>query len=339
METKEIKERIYPIDEALRDEGLAYMARRQEYYATSGKGYGNAQLANQLGVHATYVSRYLNGKPNFDPSKLERTLRSVLNHEARQRSLVHGLFPTRQSKQFAGFCEELKSVCGVGLVYGQSGSGKTCSVELYTRTYSATIYIVFNRWERTANELERLLCAQLDPGDRQRGSQPRALWLVEHLQDSGRLIVVDNADEATYDAIKWLFDFNDVTKCPVMMVGNEDVLKIVRRNPKMFSRLKLYESLEIPDKAKDLRGQVRELLDAIVPEHAEKLLDDAVAISERPHGGHLRAVANRVLKMQSIIRSAEAAGKDDLKDPSNAFKLADQKLPEPGLTFEKAHKR
>lgn len=333
-------QKTWTVDEDLRLQTEAYMARRGEDYAKSGKTYGNAQLAVETGVTSTYISRYLSAKPNFNPDKLERVLRSLLNHEARRRALVHGLFPTEQSSQFDGYCEELKSVNGVGLVYGQSGSGKTASVELYCRKYGATVYIELNRWERTACEVERLLCEQLDPGDRQRGRKPRALWLVEHLKDTGRLIIVDDADEATYDALKWLFDFNDVASVPVMLVGNEDVLKIVRRNPKMFSRLKLYESLEVPS-GKALRNQVGALLDAIVPDHREVLLDMAVAIAERHHGGHLRAVQARLLKMQAIMAKASARGSasEELTDPVNAFQVADRRLPEPGLSLEPKARR
>lgn len=335
MDNTQTTQKIYEVDDELRLQTEAYMARRHEDYQKNGRSYGNAQLAQETGVTSTYISRYLAGKPNFNPEKLERTLRSLLNHESRRRQLVHGLFPTGQSGMFDGFCEELKSVNGVGLIFGESGSGKTASAELYCRRYSSTIYIELNHWERTAYEVERLLCEQLDPGDRQRGRKARALWLVEHLRDTGRLIIVDDADESTYDALKWLFDFNDVAHVPVMLVGNEDVLKIVRRNPKMFSRLKLYQSLEVP-RGKGLRKQVTELLDAMVPDHREALIELAIPIAERQHGGHLRAVQSRVMKMVSIMSKAEAPGQGelDLRDPVNAFTAADARLPMPGLTPE-----
>ena len=156
---------------------------------------------------------------------------------------------------------------------------------------------------------------------------------MEHLTDSGRLIVVDDANEATYDALKWLFDFSDKTKVPVMLVGNEDVLRIIRRNPKMFSRLGLFESLEMPDGAA-LRKQVRTLLDALCPDQAEAIVDLAVAVAERPHGGHLRAVQKRVVRMQTIMAKAAAAGTEaarELAQPETAFRSADNRLPEPGI--------
>jgi len=323
----------FAFDSDLHAEAQAYMARRDEDYGKRGKRYRLSDFATELGISTSYASRYLDGKPNFPVDKLERSLRSILRHEARRRMLVHSLFPTQQSRRLESFAEELKATNSVGLVYGESGSGKSAAVNLYTQANPSTIYIELNRWERTGSEIERMLCEFLDPGDRQRGARARALWLVEHLTDSGRLIVVDDADEATYDALKWLFDFSDKTKVPVMLVGNEDVLRIIRRNPKMFSRLGLFESLEMPDGAA-LRKQVRTLLDALCPDQAEAIVDLAVAVAERPHGGHLRAVQKRVVMMQTIMAKAAAAGTEaarELAQPDTAFRSADNRLPEPGI--------
>lgn len=330
-QTPDTTDKPHAFDAGLHAQAMAYIERRSEDYAKRGKKYRLADFATELGISTSYASRYQDGKPNFPVDKLERSLLSILRHEARRRSLVHNLFPTAQSKLLERYAEDLKSTSSVGLVYGESGSGKSAAVDLYAQTNPSTIYIELNRWERTGSEIERMLCEFLDPGDRQRGPRARSLWLVEHLSDSGRLIVVDDADEATYDALKWLFDFSDKTKVPVMLVGNEDVLRIIRRNPKMFSRLGLFESLELPE-GNGLRKQVRTLLDALCPEQAEAIVDLAVTVAERPHGGHLRAVQKRVVMMQTIMARAAATNPTaEHARPEVAFKLADSRLPEPGI--------
>lgn len=320
----------YTVDARTHADLIAYIERRKAFYATKNRQYRYSDLATELGVSVSYVSRYIDGKPNFDPTKLEKSARSILTHEARRATIVHGLFPTAQSKALANAAEDLKATCSVGLIYGESGSGKTAAVEIYAQNNPSTIYIALHRWEKTGSEVARLLCEFLDPEGRNRGTTQRPVWLVRQLRDSGRLIIVDNADEASYDALKWLFDFADATNVPILLVGNEDVLKIIRRNPKMFSRLGLFEALNIPE-GRALRTQVATLLAALAPEQADAILDLAVEVAERSHGGHLRAVVKRVIQMQTIIATGKAAGKADLSDPVAAFKLSDRRLPEPGI--------
>lgn len=320
----------YSVDTQTHSDLLAYIERRRAYYAGKGRQYRYSDLATELGVSVSYVSRYIDGKPNFDPTKLEKSARNILQHEARRSTIVHGLFPTAQSRALANCAEDLKATCSVGLIYGESGSGKTAAVEMYAQANPSTIYIALHRWEKTGSEVARLLCEFLDPEGRGRGLIQRPVWLVRQLRDSGRLIIVDNADEASYDALKWLFDFADATNVPILLVGNEDVLRIIRRNPKMFSRLGAFEALNVPEGRK-LRDQVATLLASMCPEHADAILDLAVEVAERPHGGHLRAVVKRVIQMQTIIHTGKANSKDLLTDPVAAFRLADRRLPEPGI--------
>ena len=320
----------YTVDAPTHADLLAYVERRRAYYATKNRQYRYSDLATELGVSVSYVSRYIDGKPNFDPVKLEKAARSILQHEARRASIVHGLFPTAQSKALATAAEDLKATCSVGLIHGESGSGKTAAVEMYAQANPSTIYIALHRWEKTGSEVARLLCEFLDPEGRGRGTIQRPVWLVRQLRDSGRLIIVDNADEASYDALKWLFDFADATNVPILLVGNEDVLKIIRRNPKMFSRLGLFEPLNVPEGRK-LRDQVATLLASLCPDHSDAILDLAVEVAERSHGGHLRAVVKRVVQMQTFMATGRREGNHKLADPVYAFGVADHRLPEPGI--------
>jgi DNA transposition AAA+ family ATPase len=308
---------VKPFTPALRDALEEYRKER---------GLSLAQLGRQLQCSDATVSNYLTKKPLGNVAKLEAIIADVLKAAANQTGQKTEFFETAVSRQFFKVCDTIRKTGDVGMIHGEAGVGKTSSAEAYRVQHPSSILATFSRWHAPrqhrkgdVNGIESLIFQSIE-NTGWNNSMRRAPFMVDRLKGSNRLILIDNVHRLHTGGLQWIFDFHDATGCPVAMVGNPEVLDIIRRSDQMFSRIGLMREMKLDggkSGASAMESATEEMLRQFVPDQVEELKEIALKVVRNQ--GHLRTLKKHLLLLPEILEAAKG-------DYVAAFHVAHQQL-------------
>jgi len=141
---------------------------------------------------------------------------------------------------------------------------------------------------------------------RKSGDLTRGEFVMERLKNSGRLIIVDNAQRATLSGLRWLLDLHDYAGVPVALIGNPDVLARLDGSDQLSSRIGLRKDIGTAcddwiDAAADA------LLAAMWPKAPEEV---KLLARETARGtGHLRRLVKQLRITIKLCESPAWSGK------------------------------
>jgi len=260
----------------------------------------NRDLARELGAGATQISKYLNGKPDWDVTDFETTIEDVLKSAALRRAGgSQTMVETSVTKQINSVCETIRKTNDVGLIFGPAGTGKTVAIAMYAERMPSAIVITLTKWAANAHGIERLLFAALETRSFRKSGQSRAQWLLSRLRNSNRILIVDNAHRLTKSGREWLFDFQDATGIPIALVGNPEVLDAIEDNDQQFSRIGIVQSVKL----KDSSAIATRILAESAPAANEHIGDLVRTIAGQK--GHLRSLKKHLLLIPELLPAFE----------------------------------
>lgn len=296
----------YPYTDALREAIVAYV---QKFSLT------HKQLAKELDYGLTQVTKYLNGRADFNTASIENKIRDLLRHVEKRELYKVQLFPTGVTDQVNSVCETIRKTDDFGLIHSPAGWGKSSGLKLYTLEYKLAVPIEVNRFNRGAHDQVRLLWDQAG-GVQLKHGNTRANWLVNAFKDSHRPILIDNAHRLTRGGLQFWFDFHDATGVPIVFFGNPEVLDEIKKSDQMYSRLGLIEMVCLPEN--EYEEVARKLIQQMLKTDAPEIVDLAVETISRK--GHLRALR----KQLNLAREIREAKRD--ADWRMCFRAAGTKL-------------
>jgi DNA transposition AAA+ family ATPase len=265
-----------------------------------------SEVARELGTNTTQVSKYLNGKPEGDVQKLESTICDILKNESRRHASASDLFETDISRKMNGALEIIRETNDVAVVSGPAGIGKTSALCLYVRENPSAILVTATTWQRNAKDVEGMLVNAISMRG-YKANIKRVVLLLEKLEKSNRLIIVDNAHKLMTSGMGWLYDFHDATDCPIALVGNpsiETLIKSVKESDQWTSRTLQHTRLAV--KAGKIQKVAERIASQFIGEAvAAELAPQLVTIAE--HQGHFRSVKKRALLARKIQENTGCA--------------------------------
>ena len=283
------------------------------------------KLGVRLGINASYVSKYITGSNDFDAAPVDRKVADLLKTERLRSKEAIELFPTFVSRRIAGSLATITKTNDFGLIFSAAGLGKTSGVALELEEHPLSLAITASNGSADKGAIQSKIFEQIET-KAWAGNTRKYDFIVEHLKDSGRLLMVDNGQRLHVGALQYLFDLHDATGVPVCILGNPEVEKVIRRNDQMFSRIGLKDEIALPsfDKAKaTLRGDVEQVVDGLlarmVPAWAEELRP--LALQTAWQRGHFRAVRKTVALAHQLSLNG-----GPLADACTAFRAAHEKL-------------
>lgn len=116
------------------------------------------------------------------------------------------------------------------------------------------------------------------------------------MRGSGRIIVIDNAQRLARSAREWLFDWQDATGCSIALVGNPEIVQILRKNDQQFSRVPFMVEVTLGDTLPEV---AREMIRQLWPEALEEILEEATVFAAKK--GQLRKLSACVRVAREII--------------------------------------
>jgi hypothetical protein len=203
-------------------------------------------ISKSLQISESALSQWLSGKYPGDADSIDEKIAHYLRLNDERR-----IAPRRQLK----FVEttivkkifEVARWCHLdgemGVVYGQSGIGKTYAVREYVnRNLDAILIEIDDRYaNKTAfvRELHRRL-----GGDGNGKLQEVLDVVVERLKYSGRLLIVDEAEKLPYRTLELIRRLHDFTEIGVLLVGMPELIDNLRGKRRQYAQI--YSRITVP---------------------------------------------------------------------------------------------
>lgn len=179
-------------------------------------------LSRAAGISAGALSAYLSGKYTGNITNIESKLQAVLDRETEKKAgAEHRVTPTFVETNSSRLFFEVARLCHLdgefGVCYGDAGLGKTMSAWEYSRLYSDSILIeadVGYTPRVVASKIFNLLCN----GDRGTIDDMRDT-IIDRLKGSGRLIIVDEAENLPHASLELLRRICDKSGVGLLLSG------------------------------------------------------------------------------------------------------------------------
>lgn len=195
-----------------------------------------SELARQLGYSLSTISLYLRGEYRGNVAEIERAAADWLATRSRRMVIGVPLIECDVTRQVFTAIEQVRRTNDFGLIFGDAGIGKTCAATLYAERNATCILITVQEWVRDMWGLEKRIFDAVDHGGWDRKVK-RGDYIVAKLRGSNRPMIIDNAHKLTRQALQWLIDFHDETRCPITLIGNENIMPKIVDLDQRFSRV------------------------------------------------------------------------------------------------------
>lgn len=213
-------------------------------------GLSSARVAKAMGYSQSTLSQYFSESYKGDIEKLELAIESYLlreNEKAGNRfkqitfaetTIARTIFRTART------CH-LNSV--MGMVYGSSGLGKTTGAVQYASQYKDCIYILANKsyTPKVLFKKLHLICGFDGKGYINEMFDD----VVERLKDSGRLLIIDQAEYLNNTALHLIRTLFDESKVGILLMGLDELFYNVRGQRGEFAQL--YTRITVPVKLRE----------------------------------------------------------------------------------------
>ncbi len=211
------------------------------------RGFSTSFVATAIGVAKSAVNMWINEKYNGDNAKLTYKINNFIQRE-RERSTNEELpFVDISTVKYISEIGRLCHTKGkIGVCVGRAGLGKTCAVKEYTKNFLDAILIESDSGY-TAKSL--LLEIHRRVGLSGRGSVYDLMNEVVHkLYHSGRLLIIDEAENLPYRALEIARRIHDKTGIGILLVGKnvlfENLCGKNQEYDQLYSRVKYYKKLD-----------------------------------------------------------------------------------------------
>lgn len=266
-------------------------------------GWSNSRIGKKIGYSDSAVSQYLNDagcKYVGDIVAFENSAAIMIEDEAKRRSFDVTTTDCPVAVEIARMCGNCKDTNSLAEVLAESGVGKSRALQLFVKTNPSAILLTCRSWSRDAASVEDALLTAVGRGGWNHNSK-RAVYIVRKLMGSDRLIIVDNAEYLTMQAIHWLYDLQEETRCPMVFIGTfalSDKLECdERRASRTWCRFEL--TAEDPDKL--IWHHIHELAPTAAREGDELF---RLCRQVAKNAGHFRSVYQQ-LKMAAKIKQSK----------------------------------
>jgi len=160
---------------------------------------------------------------------------------------------TRNVRNFEVMMDGLAQSAGegrLGLVYSRAGRGKTRTAQWYAANNRCVYLRVASVWRTGETDFLRALCRELgivDPPKRKGAAFGEAL---DAMISDPRPVYIDELEKLPGHFLDTVRDLSDLSTAPVILLGEEELHAVVRRNRRVWSRVYqqvAFDPIGVPD--------------------------------------------------------------------------------------------
>lgn len=229
----------------------------REYITKSGKT--QTAVGTELGVSGGAVSSFLSGKYKTPHTLIPKVMALIsMNAKKAVAPKAPDFAETSISRTVYNTIAYAHLRGVISVVYGDAGVGKTSTVREYVKNDSLALLVTISPTYSSITGVNELIAAQL--GVRERVSRRLTAEIVERLKDSGRVLIVDEAQHLTVRALNHLRCMSDESGVGIALVGNEEVYSKLRGSGRadfaqLFSRVGMRKQVQTRDiRMEDIRS-------------------------------------------------------------------------------------
>ena len=248
----------FPCDLALRASLLAFRDDSQGRW-------NNSTISRQIGYSPRVVSDYCapdGNKYDGDTPAVERAIKEFLRDQRLISDTNVETIQTEITRKIEAAIEDIRTARRIGVIIGDPGIGKTRALALYCRTHE--LAISFSAWEGECSKtaVADLLFHAADVANLKRGDN-KIKVLAEKLNQSGRVIIADDAHKLSPHALQLLYDFRDRAGSPIVLIGDTRLLAKLESDKQRLRRTGAVTYLKI----KDPVPLIEHHIDALLPKN------------------------------------------------------------------------
>jgi len=185
------------------------------------------QISKETGLSTSVISQFLGGSYAGDNEEVAKIVNQYLTvSKARLNNVSSSCFyaDLYNTKEVLFTCFYAHRHNDLALVSGDAGAGKTTALKHYAETNTGVIFVTANACTTSATSILGLF------GDRLGRNVPgrkAALMntLIEQLAGTNRLIIIDEADHLSLDALQAVRNLNDLAGVGIVLAGNDKIYR------------------------------------------------------------------------------------------------------------------
>jgi len=206
-------------------------------------------VAKSIGRSASALNYWLKGKYEGDVAEIDKLVADYLaNAREQQDTGDRDAIETSTYKAIHAYCTLVLQKRSMGMLTGDSGVGKTTALQAYAKRHPAVILIEADPGY-TARALFIDICDAVNLDTR--GSLHDLFnRVVNKLRGSGRLVIIDEAEQLPYRALELIRRVNDKAKVGIALCGMPRLEKNLKGDPTHYAQL--YRRLFIPRRVSGL---------------------------------------------------------------------------------------
>lgn len=215
------------------------IAALREYINSTGKK--QVEVAAELGQSGALVSSFLAGTYKTPHTVIPKIAELIKMNEKKKVSPKEPEFAETSVSKIVFNTISYAHLRGtVAVVYGDAGVGKTCAIREYVKKNRLALVITISPTYASITGVNELMAEQL--GVRERVARRITKEIILKLKNSGRVLIVDEAQHLTVRALNHLRCISDESGVGVALIGNEEVYSKLRGTGRadfaqLFSRI------------------------------------------------------------------------------------------------------
>lgn len=282
------------VDEA-REQIIAYKERT---------GKSQSTIAGELGISGGQLSSFISGSyktPHTLVPKIEALLKVAEKKEIAPKE--PDFVETSVSRAVTNAIAYSHVQGKISVVYGDAGIGKTMAIRQYCKQNSLAISITISPSYASMSGVNELIAAEL--AVRERVSRKIYAEIIGKLKDSGRVLIIDEAQHLTVRTLNHLRCMADESGVGIAFVGNDEVYTKLKGSGRadfaqLFSRIGTRKQVLTSTLTKD---DVKAVFSNVEDPEAQQLL---YKISRTNYG--LRGAVNVFVNTAAVYKKIEPAG-------------------------------
>jgi len=261
-------------------------------------------IATATGLAKSTISMWLKNNYNGDNAKVADKLHNFVQRENERTNNDLPFVDISISKYVFEIARLCHTQGRIGVCVGQAGLGKTVAAKKYTKKYMDAI-LIESDFGYTAKSLLREICIRLGLSVKSSTSAYDLMnEVVTKLNQSGRLLIIDEAENLAYRALEITRRIHDKTGVGILLVGRSILLQNLTGQNYQYDQL--YSRVEYPKVLDKLSIQdIIKILESVGQEAS--LAETYLQFS----GGNTRKLEHLISHSISIAKINGKAAVDD----------------------------
>ena len=267
-----------------------------EYMARTGAS--QTKVAKALGISPATLSYFLKGTYTGDTETVCDKVKDFLATETERAKFKtnDGIVQTSAFKTIQKFCSLVLAHQICGMLTGDAGCGKTTALKEFAKTHPSVLLVEAD-YGYTAKALFDELCSQLGLDDRGSLDQKRSR-IVAKLKDSGRLIIIDEAEHLPYRALELIRRVHDKAGVGIALCGMPRLEKNVQGDRNHYAQLN--SRISAPCRAKLLKdADIKAYIDSRFDSYEPNVIEQCAKTCRR----NFRLLSHLVMWSRELMRN------------------------------------